>query len=103
LLELKLMRDAGDVIEKNSWFEVPPPGVGFVTVTVVVPAIAMSAAVIVVVSFAMLTNVVVRGTPFQFTTELDTKLAPKTVRVNGAPPGAAAVGERELICGTGLF
>jgi len=103
LFELKLIREAGEVTEKNSWFEVPPPGVGVFTVIVAVPAVAMSAAVIAAVTFVTLTNVVVRGLPFQFTTELESKFAPRTVRVKGEPAGAAAVGESELICGTGLF
>ena len=43
---------------------VPPPGVGLNTVTVAVPAVLMSAAGTVAVSDVLLTNVVVRLTPF---------------------------------------
>jgi len=49
--------------------EVPPPGAGFVTVTVAVPAEAISAAVIEAVNVVALTNVVVFAEPFQLITE----------------------------------
>src|SRR5258708_461022 len=47
----------------------PPPGAGLVTVTLNVPAVAMSAAVIDAVSCVALTGVVTRALPLKFTTE----------------------------------
>jgi hypothetical protein len=73
-------------------FEIPPPGLGFRTVTEAVPAVAMSEAKIVAVSCAARTKVVVLTPPFQFTTEPETNPVPFTVRVNPGPPGDAAVG-----------
>ncbi len=83
--------------------DVPPPGAGFVTVTLNVPAVAMSAAVIAAVTCVALTNVVVRADPLKFTTEVETKLVPFTVSVNAAPPLVALVGETVVIVGPGLF
>jgi hypothetical protein len=50
-----------------------------------------------------LTNVVLSGVPFQFTTAPLTKLLPLTVRVKLVPPAAVLVGKSELIVGTGLL
>ena len=83
--------------------DVPPPGGGFVTVTLAVPALAMSDALIVAVSLVALANVVVRGEPFQFTTEEETKLVPLTVSVKLAPPCVALDGESFVIVGAGLL
>jgi hypothetical protein len=52
--------------------EVPPPGAGLVTVTLNVPAVAISAAVMDAVSCAALTNVVVVAVPLKFTTDPET-------------------------------
>ena len=49
-------------------FDAPPPGAGLNTVTLAVPAVAMSANVIAAVSCVPLTYVVVRFSPFQRTT-----------------------------------
>jgi hypothetical protein len=49
---------------KETELDVPPPGDGFNTVTLVVPAEAMSAAVTAAVNCVLLTNVVVRLDPF---------------------------------------
>ena len=83
--------------------DVPPPGAGFVTVTVAVPAVAISAAVIAAVSCVALTNVVVLAAPLNFTTDVDTNPVPLTVRVKAAPPAVALVGEREVAVGAGLL
>jgi len=84
-------------------FDVPPPGVGFVTVTAGVPALATSPARIAAVSCVALTKVVVRGLPPKFTDELEIKFVPFTVNVNAPDPAAAFAGEILLIVGTGLF
>jgi len=83
--------------------DVPPPGAGFVTVTVAVPAVAISVAVIAAVNCVALTNVVVLAAPLNFTTEVDSKPVPFTVRVKAAPPAVALVGEREVAVGAGLL
>ena len=81
----------------------PPPGGPFTTVTEAVPAVAMSAAEMEAVSFVLLENVVLRGDPFQSTTEPETKFDPCTVSVKAGPPAVALLGEIELIAGTGLL
>ena len=83
--------------------DVPPPGAGLVTITVAVPAVAISAAVIAAVNCVAFTNVVVLAAPVNFTTEVDTKPVPFTVRVKAAPPAVALVGEREVAVGAGLL
>ena len=83
--------------------DVPPPGAGLVTVTVAVPAVAISAAVTAAVSCVPLTKVVVLTAPLNFTTDVDTKPVPFTVRVKAAPPAVALVGEREVSVGAGLL
>jgi hypothetical protein len=81
---------------------VPPPGAGVVTVTLNVPALAMSAVLIVAVISVELTYVVARGDPAQFTTELLMNPVPLTVRVNPAPPWVAFGGERDVRVGLGF-
>jgi hypothetical protein len=46
--------------------------------------------------------VVVRATPFQRTTEFETKFVPFTIRVKAGPPTAADGGARLLMLGTGF-
>jgi hypothetical protein len=89
-------------ITKEIAFDVPP-GAGFVTVTLTVPAVAISAAVIAAVNCVALANVVVLAAPFNFTTDVDTKPVPLTVRVKAAPPAVALAGEREVSVGAGLL
>ena len=91
------------LIVKDTVADVPPPGAGLVTVTVAVPAVAISAAEIAAVSCVALTNVVVLAAPLNFTTDVDTKPVPFTVRVKAAPPAVAVVGEREVSVGAGLL
>ena len=83
-------------------FEVPPPGAGFVTVTGTVPVAATSAAKIVAVISVEETNEVVRGEPFQFTTELEMKFVPFTVSVKSELPAVVEVGKMEVVVGTGF-
>ena len=73
-------------------FDVPPPGVGLNTVTVMTPPVAMSDAGAAAVNCVAFTNVVVSEVVFHLTTDALTKLVPLTVSVNAEPPGAAAVG-----------
>jgi hypothetical protein len=82
---------------------VPPPGAAFTTVTEAVPAVPISAAEMEAVSFVLLENVVLRGAPFQSTTEAAIKFDPFTVSVKATPPAVALLGKIELIAGTGLL
>jgi hypothetical protein len=82
--------------------EVPPPGAGFVTVTLNVPAVAISGAVIDAVTCVALTNVVVAAVPLKFTTEVETNPVPFTVSVKPGPPTSALTGESVVIAGSGF-
>jgi transcription initiation factor TFIIIB Brf1 subunit/transcription initiation factor TFIIB len=86
-----------------SGLEVPPPGAGVITVTMAVPAVAMSAAVIAACRLVLETKVVVRGLPFHWTVEEETKFVPVTASVNAAPPAPAELGFSELAVGDGLL
>ncbi len=67
--EIEVVVGTGLLIVKVWPLLVPPPGPALNTVTVAVPAVAMSAAVIEAVSCNGETKVVVRFEPFQRTTE----------------------------------
>ena len=82
-----------DVIVNVFAGEGPPPGPGLTTLTLAVPCVAMSAAVICAVSCVALAKVVTRVVPFQVICEVEMKFAPVTVSVNAAPPTAALAGE----------
>ncbi len=90
------------VIVNVSAFDVPPPGVGFTTVTAAVPAAATSAAVMAAVNCVALTNVVVRALPFHCTADVLMKFVPFTVSVNAAPPTGPMAGASEVSVGTGF-
>jgi hypothetical protein len=83
-------------------FEVPPPGVGVTTVTVALPAVAMSVAGMAAVSVVAEPKVVGRTLPFHWTTELVMKFVPVTVSVKAGPPAVADEGLIPLVVGTGL-
>ena len=83
-------------------FDVPPPGAGLNTVTLAVPAAAMSLAGIDAVNCAALTKVVARSDPFHRTAESATKFVPITVNVKAEPPAVAEDGFKLLVAGTGL-
>jgi hypothetical protein len=93
-----------------SALEIPPPGEGLNTVTLAVPATAMSFAEIEAVSLPELTKLVSRSEPFQRTIEVTefepdialTKFEPRTVRTNPESPAATVVGFRLESDGTGF-
>jgi len=88
---------------KNRTFDVPPPGVGFETVTEAVAAVAIFEAGTAAVTCELLTKVVVRGVPFQFTNDPETNPTPFTFSMKLGPPGAVTVGTSgSLIKGTGF-
>src|ERR1700730_4570472 len=101
--EIELIAGTGLLMVNVLGADVPPPGPGFVTVTLIVRAVAMSAAEIAAVSWWLLENVVVRAAPFHFTTEVVMKPEPFTVSVKPAPPAVALAGEREVTVGLGLL
>src|SRR5512139_1276250 len=81
-----LIAGTGLLIVKVRAPEVPPPGAGLKTVTLAVPAVAMSVVVIEAVSWVEEPKVVVRSPPFHRTTDPETKFVPLTVRVKTEPP-----------------
>ena len=88
---------------KDRELELPPPGLGLLTVTEAVPAEAISLAEIEAVSVVALLKVVGRSDPFHRTVEPATKLDPETVRVKAGPPAFAEVGLIPEIDGTGFW
>jgi hypothetical protein len=82
----------GVVTENKTAFDMPPPGLGFVTVTAARFIVAISVARMAAVTWLVLTNVVVRVCPFHLTVAPLTNPAPFTVSVNPGPPGATAAG-----------
>ena len=84
-------------------FDVPPPGAGLLTVTLAVPAVAMSLAGIEAVKLVALFTVVVRSDPFHRTVEPETKFEPLTVRANSGLPAMAEFGLIPVMAGTGFW
>src|SRR5262245_66075782 len=82
--------------------QVPRAGPGSITVLCLHDAPPISVARIAAVTCVALTKVVVRGAPFQFATEPETKLLPLTVRVKAAPPAVALLGAKVVSTGTGF-
>src|SRR5216683_212002 len=101
--EIEVIDGKGLLIANVAAADAPPPGAGFVTVTLTVPPVAISAAVIAAVTCVALTNVVVFAAPLKLTTEVDAKFVPLTVSVNAAPPAGAPAGNKVVIVGTGLL
>jgi len=89
-------------VVKTTGEEVPPPGVGLTTVTLLLPGIWISVAGTVAVNWFALPNVVVNGEPFHSTTDVGTKFEPETVRMKLGPPMAADAGEIPDSAGTGF-
>jgi len=83
--------------------DVPPPGVGFSTVTGKWPTVERSAVEMVVVTLVASTKVVGRAEPFHRTLAPLTKLNPLTVKVNPISPTTAEVLESDVRPGTGLL
>src|ERR1700746_1252234 len=79
--------------------EVPPLATGLATAMLAVPTLAMSAALMVAVSFVLELNVVVRGLPLNKTWAAGSNWVPFTVRVNAGPPATVALGTSEAMVG----
>jgi len=101
--EIEVVVGTGFLIVSVCALEVPPPGVGFTTVTDAVPPTAISAAVIVAVRVVLETKVVALPEPLKSTVDEALKFVPVTVSVNCAPPAVVEVGEMLVVVGTGLF
>src|SRR5579871_732697 len=91
------------VIVKASLPAVPPPGVGFTTVTAAAPGADKSAELMVAVSCVEFPNVVARLTPFHCTCDPLTNPVPVTVSVKPVEPAVRLAGEICVIAGAGLF
>ena len=86
--------------------DVPPPGDGFFTVTLAVPALAIKVAPTVALIMVLLTKatpVIPVLEPFHSTVEVETKFVPFTVSVNAAPPSVPLGGFSDVAVGTGLL
>ena len=94
----------GRLVTVKFWpLEVPPPGAGLFTVTVVETAFAMSAALMAAVSWVGLMKVVVRAEPFQRTVDTPSmKPVPFTVSVKPGPCASIVVGVIPVLVGAGL-
>ena len=87
---MKATLAVGAWMGRNTAFDATLPGTA--TVIEAVEGEAMSDARIAAVTRELLTNVVARGLPFQYTTEFESNPVPLTVSVNPLPPGATALG-----------
>jgi len=84
--------DVFAVMLKLTTGDVPPPGVGLVTVTETLPLFTMSVARMAAVSWVLLIKVVVLAAPLKLTAELLMKFVPLTVSVNAGDPATAVAG-----------
>jgi hypothetical protein len=82
---------------KLTVFDMPPPGL--VTVTLKLPAVAISEAKMAAASCVVSTKVVIRAFPLKLTVEPLTKFVPFTIKVKPAPPAMALVGKMLVIGG----
>jgi hypothetical protein len=83
--------------------EVPPPGAGLLTETLMLAAVAMSAAGIVTAIWVAVTEVGVSGpNDPNVTVAPATKFVPVIVSVKAPPPALALAGESCVMVGTGL-
>ena len=94
---------AGFPTENEADVEVPPPGVGFVTVTGKLAALLISDARMAAVNCVGPTKVVTRATLLNFTAEELTKFVPFTVNVKAPEFTSFDVGDKVVIVGTGLL
>jgi len=97
--EMLVSDGAGFVTVKVTAADVPPPGV--FTVMESEPGVLVSPAVKVAVNWVTLTKLVLRPTPFTWTTDELTKFEPVAVIVTGPLPATALVGEIALSVGDG--
>ena len=94
-------RGLDELTGKLTTFELPPPGIGLITITARVPAAAISEAGICVDNWVELMNVVIRLVLLILITEAGTNPVPLTVNWKAGPPGIAECGSRLTITGAG--
>src|SRR6266404_2543677 len=82
--------------------ETPPPGAGFDTARLAVPALATSAARIAASTWVALTYVVRRGDPFHSTDDCGTNPLPCSVRLKSVIPAETLTGLSEVRPGSGF-
>jgi len=99
---IEVVVGTGFVIVKVSEFDVPPPGVGFTTVTETVPPAATSDARIVAVKVVLEMKLVVRLKPPHSTCDDEMKPVPVSVSVKPELPAAVDVGEIAVSTGVGF-
>ena len=83
-------------------FEGPPPGAGFVTTTVKLPAIARSPALSVIDNWPLLTKVEECVVELKVTVDAEMNPLPLISTVSGPDPAGAEVGVRPAIVGFGF-
>lgn len=88
--------------------DVPPPGEGLKTVTVAVPAVAMSDARMLACNLVtrppgVTVGVVVRFDPFHRTTDVEVKVLPLTVKVKPGSPAVMLLGLSDVMTGNGAL
>jgi len=93
----------GLLIVNVSGVLVPPPGIGLLTVTDLVPPTAIAAALMFALTCVESMSVVVCAVPPKSITEPLTNLVPVTVSVKPALPAMALSGPRLAIVGTTLL
>jgi hypothetical protein len=94
---------AGAFTVKVVEFDAPPPGVGFVTTTGKLPAVARSLALKLIVNCVALADITLCPTPLYVTAEEERKFDPLMVSAWDAAPAVAEDGERLLMPGAGLL
>lgn len=102
----QLERTAGNgfvpLILNSARPELPPPGEGFVTLTVAEPELATSAALICACNWLLDEKVVVRALPLHCTVAPETKFCPLTISVKADAPALAELGLSAVMLGGGL-
>ena len=96
LLPLAIVMAGGALMGKAVALDEAPADV---TVILALPAVAIRLALTEAVNWVALTNFEVSAVPFQLTVDPWTKPVPVTVRVNAAPPAAAAAGLSVVMVG----
>src|SRR5579864_6792177 len=93
--------EAVAVTVRSTTCEVPPPGAGVVTPTLIVPGVETSPGFTIVVSVDGPRKIVCRGEPLKVIVELGANPEPVTDNVNVTEFSGTLEGDRELTTGTG--
>jgi hypothetical protein len=103
LAGIRLMAVGAGFNTVNEAEVVPPPGPGFETTRVSVPAVASIVAGTVIDRLLASMKEAVTAVPLTVTEEVGTKPAPTTERAIALDPTMAAAGDRDVTAGTGLL